>query len=59
MKKQRKLLSQRYPVLYFASVWVRRFCRYYDWYFDSHTYSINRSEDRLPCVGASLKCYIF
>jgi vancomycin resistance protein VanW len=45
--KQRKLLSQRHPILYFAAVWTRRFGRYLDWYFGSKKYVSKRTTDKL------------
>lgn len=46
--KQRKLLSQRHPVLYFLAVWARRFRRYFDWYFDGRKYAGTRTQEKLP-----------
>ena len=46
--KQRKLLSQRHPALYFLAVWLRRFRRYADWYFDRKKYAGNQVTDKLP-----------
>lgn len=46
--KQRKLLSQRHPVLYFLAVWARRINRYGEWYFDSKRYAKKRTESKLP-----------
>lgn len=45
--KQRKLLSQRHPILYFASVWTRRIERYMEWYFGSKKYVSKRTKDKL------------
>ena len=45
--KQRKLLSQRHPILYFLAVWARRLSRYYDWYFDNKKYSKTRTTEKL------------
>lgn len=46
--KQRKLLSQRHPVLYFVAVWIRRFGRYIEWYVSKQKkYSLHRSTQRL------------
>lgn len=45
--KQRKLLSQRHPVLYFLAVWLRRCIRYADWCFDSKKYANKRSAEKL------------
>lgn len=47
MKKNRRLLSQRHPSLYFLAVWVRRFKRYAEWYFDGKKYAHLRSSDQL------------
>ena len=46
--KQRKLVSQRHPYLYFLAVWTRRCRRYWDWYFDAKKYSGTLSADKLP-----------
>jgi vancomycin resistance protein VanW len=46
--KKRKLLSQRHPVLYFASVWMRRVQRMAAWYLDGKTYARYRTENKLP-----------
>lgn len=45
--KQRKLLSQRHPILYFAAVWTRRLKRYTEWYFDTKKYAKQRATDKL------------
>ena len=45
--KQRKLLSQRHPYLYFLAVWTRRVRRYLQWTFDDKKYSKNRTTDKL------------
>jgi len=45
--KQRKLLSQRHPILYFAAVWARRLGRYLDWYFGSKKYVSKRTTEKL------------
>jgi vancomycin resistance protein VanW len=45
--KQRKLLSQRHPLLYFFAVWTRRLRRYGDWYFDSKKYARQRTTEKL------------
>lgn len=47
MKKQRKLLSQRHPVLYFIAVWLRRFRRYIDWYFSNKKYAKIVSSEKM------------
>jgi vancomycin resistance protein VanW len=44
---QRKLLSQRHPILYFLAVWTRRLRRYADWYFDRNKYASKRTSDKL------------
>ena len=46
--KQRKILSQRNAYFYFLAVWIKRFSRYYDWYFDGRNYANNTSKDKLP-----------
>jgi vancomycin resistance protein VanW len=46
--KQRKLLSQRHPLLYFLSVWLRRFQRYSQWYFTRKSFAHYQSSDALP-----------
>lgn len=45
--KQRKLLSQRHPFLYFIAVWMRRSVRYYYWCFDNKKYAVKRSVEKL------------
>lgn len=45
--KQRKLLSQRHPFLYFAAVLTRRFRRYFDWYLGSKKFASKRTTDKL------------
>ena len=45
--KQRKLLSQRHPVLYFLAVWTRRLRRYGDWYFDNKKYAKERTTEKI------------
>ena len=45
--KQRKLLSQRHPLLYFLAVWKRRLRRYGDWYFDNKKYAKQRTSEKL------------
>ncbi|MGQ7854360.1 VanW family protein [Pedobacter sp. WC2501] len=45
--KQRKLLSQRHPILYFLAVWARRFRRYADWYFDNKKYAYQLTTNKL------------
>jgi vancomycin resistance protein VanW len=46
--KQRKLLSQRHPALYFLAVWARRSARYLKWYLPGAKYCQKRTEDKLP-----------
>jgi len=46
--KQRKLLSQRHPILYFLAVWTRRLRRYVDWYFDHKKYASKWTKEKLP-----------
>lgn len=48
MAKQRKLLSQRHPALYFLAVWSRRLKRQAEWHFDNYTYSSERRTEKLP-----------
>lgn len=48
MTKQRKLLSQRHPILYFLAVWVRRVNRYFSWWFDNKRYVSKHSNEKLP-----------
>ena len=45
--RQRKLLSQRHPILYFVAVWTRRLGRYWDWYFGDKKYVSKRTTDKL------------
>jgi len=45
--EQRKLLSQRHPILYFLAVWARRIIRYCDWYFDNKKYANKRTSEKL------------
>lgn len=46
--KQRKLLSQYHPILYFLAVGLRRLKRRVEWLFDGNKYSKNRTADKLP-----------
>lgn len=46
--KQRKLLSQQHPILYFVAVWVRRLRRYAEWHFDGRDYVKTKSTVKLP-----------
>lgn len=45
--KQRKLLSQRHPILYFLAIWARRTKRYAAWIFDKKKYVRKQSTDKL------------
>ncbi len=45
--KQKKLLSQRHPALYFIAVWARRIMRYRDWYFGNKKYAHAKSGNPL------------
>ncbi|PZR37648.1 MAG: vancomycin resistance protein [Azospira oryzae] len=45
---QRKLLSQRHPVLYFMAVWARRCRRYADWCLDNKKYVRKHTTEKLP-----------
>jgi vancomycin resistance protein VanW len=46
--KQKKLLSQRHPYLYFLAVWSRRMQRYGSWYFGSKKFASKKIIDALP-----------
>jgi vancomycin resistance protein VanW len=46
--KQRKLLSQQHPALYFLAVWIRRCRRYVDWYIGKKKYASIKATDHLP-----------
>jgi len=46
--KQRKLLSQRHPVLYFLAVWTKRLKRMAEWCLDNKTYAHKITSDKLP-----------
>lgn len=46
--KNRKLLSQWHPALYFLAVWARRTKRYSNWFFDSKKYVNQKSIEKLP-----------
>lgn len=46
--KQRKLLSQRHPILYFLAVWIRRLKRIIEWYLDNKKYAHEITNDKLP-----------
>ncbi len=45
--KQRKLLSQRHPALYFLAIWTRRIKRIAEWYLDNKKYSKERTTNKL------------
>lgn len=45
--KQRKLLSQQHPYLYFLAVWTRRIKRNLEWIFDNKKYSKKRITNKL------------
>lgn len=45
--KQRKLLSQRHPFLYFVAVWLRRLKRIAEWYVGNKKYAKTKSADKL------------
>jgi vancomycin resistance protein VanW len=45
--KQRKLLSQRHPYLYFLAIWSRRIKRRIEWIFDGKKYSQTRTDNKL------------
>lgn len=47
MVKQRKLLSQRHPALYFVAVWARRLKRIAEWYLNNKPYAKNRTNEKL------------
>jgi vancomycin resistance protein VanW len=46
--KQKKLLSQRHPYLYFLAVWTRRIQRYGSWYLSSKKYAAKKTADPIP-----------
>lgn len=43
----KKLLSQRYPIFYFISIWEKRIRRQVTWYFDNKRYTNTRKEEKL------------
>ncbi len=45
--KQRKLISQRHPILYFLAIWTRRLKRIAEWNFDNKKYSKTKSSEKL------------
>lgn len=46
--KQRKLISQRHPLLYFLAVWARRLKRIAEWYLGDKKYAKTRAGEKLP-----------
>jgi len=46
--RQRKLLSQRHPVLYFISIWEKRIRRKIVWLIDNKKYSKYTNQEKLP-----------
>jgi vancomycin resistance protein VanW len=46
--KQRKLLSQRHPYLYFLAVWARRIKRNLEWILNTKKYAKQKQVDKLP-----------
>lgn len=46
--EQRKLLSQRHPILYFISVWEKRIRRILVWTFGQKKYTGNKRKEKLP-----------
>lgn len=48
MKKEKKLLSQRNPALYFLAVWCRRMQRYAKWFFSGTKFAKTRDFAKLP-----------
>jgi vancomycin resistance protein VanW len=43
MMQQRKLLSQRHPILYFLAVWVKRLKRIAEWHLGNKTWACRRN----------------
>lgn len=43
----KKLLSQRHPLFYFFSVWLKRFKRYFQWFFGKTIFARLRTKDKL------------
>ncbi len=43
----KRLLSQRHPIFYFISVWVKRIKRYFQWYFGEKKYAKYRTDQKL------------
>ncbi|MBU2018005.1 MAG: VanW family protein [Bacteroidetes bacterium] len=48
MTKQKKLLSQRHPIFYFASVWEKRLRRRVSWFLDGKKYTKKKEAEKLP-----------
>lgn len=48
MPLQKKLLSQRHPLLYFISVWEKRMRRRFLWLTDNKKYTTKRDFEKLP-----------
>lgn len=46
--KKRKLLSQRHPIFYFLSVWLRRCQRYGRWYSEKYKFALERQSENYP-----------
>jgi len=46
--KQKKLLSQRHPLLYLISIWEKRLKRQVTWRVDKKIYTQQKSEEKLP-----------
>jgi len=46
--KQRKLLSQMHPALYFIAVWLRRIKRFLEWKFGNKKYASQISLEKEP-----------
>lgn len=44
----RKLWSQKHPMFYFISVWLKRIRRYLDWYFGPRKYAYVQLAEKLP-----------
>ena len=46
--REKKLLSQRHPILYFISVWEKRIRRQITWLVDSKKYTSTKNMEKLP-----------
>jgi len=46
--QQKKLLSQKHPILYFISIWEKRIRRRIKWFVDSRKYAKMLSDEKLP-----------